>query len=84
MSGDASIVLLVLGSLRTWQVVFLVIGIPGLLMSLWVATLKEPRRGGATSGPVDPVPVAGVVAYVWQHPRCLRGPATSVSRRSPW
>ncbi|MGE0439574.1 MAG: spinster family MFS transporter [Gemmatimonadales bacterium] len=67
VSGDAAVVLPVLGSLRAWQVVFLAIGIPGLLMSLWVATLKEPRRGGMASGPVDPVPVAGVVAYVRRH-----------------
>jgi MFS family permease len=28
-----------------WQAAFLAVGIPGLLMALWVATLKEPVRG---------------------------------------
>jgi len=31
--------------LRGWQVAFFAVGLPGLLMSLWVWTLKEPRRG---------------------------------------
>ena len=28
-----------------WQAAFLAVGIPGLLVALWVATLREPRRG---------------------------------------
>ncbi len=28
-----------------WQAAFLVVGIPGLLVALWVATLREPERG---------------------------------------
>lgn len=31
--------------LRGWQVAFLVVGLPGLLLALWVATLREPVRG---------------------------------------
>ena len=31
--------------LRGWQVAFMVVGIPGLLMALWVRTLREPVRG---------------------------------------
>ncbi len=28
-----------------WQAAFLVVGLPGLLVALWVATLREPKRG---------------------------------------
>lgn len=28
-----------------WQAAFLAVGIPGLLVALWVATLREPKRG---------------------------------------
>ena len=28
-----------------WQAAFLAVGLPGLLMALWVATLREPQRG---------------------------------------
>jgi MFS family permease len=31
--------------LKGWHVAFFAVGIPGLLMSLWVVTLKEPQRG---------------------------------------
>ncbi len=31
--------------LKGWQAAFFAVGIPGLLMALWVATLREPRRG---------------------------------------
>jgi len=33
--------------LHGWQVAFFMVGLPGLLLSLWVATLREPRRGAA-------------------------------------
>ncbi|MBW8874003.1 MAG: MFS transporter [Acidobacteria bacterium] len=33
--------------LRGWQVAFLVVGIPGLLLALWVRSLREPVRGQA-------------------------------------
>jgi MFS family permease len=31
--------------LHGWQVAFLAVGLPGLLLALWVATLREPLRG---------------------------------------
>ncbi len=31
--------------LRGWQVAFMVVGLPGLLMAVWASTLKEPVRG---------------------------------------
>ena len=31
--------------LKPWQAAFFAVGLPGLLMAVWVATLKEPRRG---------------------------------------
>jgi MFS family permease len=31
--------------LKPWQAAFLAVGLPGLLMAAWVATLREPRRG---------------------------------------
>ncbi len=33
--------------LRGWQVAFFVVGLPGVLLALWVRTLREPVRGGA-------------------------------------
>jgi len=31
--------------LRGWQVAFMIVGIPGILMAIWVRTLREPTRG---------------------------------------
>ncbi|MFZ8887601.1 MAG: spinster family MFS transporter [Steroidobacteraceae bacterium] len=34
----------VLGEVRSWQLVFFIVGLPGLLVALWVLTLAEPAR----------------------------------------
>ena len=34
----------VLGVMRSWQIVFVVVGLPGLVLALWLATLREPVR----------------------------------------
>ncbi len=41
-----------------WQAAFLAVGIPGLLVSLWVATLREPVRGAmdGVASPSSPAP----------------------------
>lgn len=47
-----------------WQAAFLVVGIPGLLVAMWVASLREPVRGimdGAAS-PSSPSPFADFFA----------------------
>lgn len=36
----------VVGHMEAWQVVFLIVGLPGLLVALLVATLREPERSG--------------------------------------
>ena len=40
--------------LSGWQATFLVVGVPGLLLALWVLTLREPARG-AMDGKAEPV-----------------------------
>jgi len=40
--------------LAGWQAAFLAVGLPGLLLALWVLTLKEPQRG-ASDGLPQPV-----------------------------
>ena len=37
--GDAPL------GLAGWQAAFLAVGLPGLIMAIWVATLREPQRG---------------------------------------
>ena len=40
----------IVGHLEPWQGVFIVIGLPGLLIALWVLTMREPQRTGAKAG----------------------------------
>ncbi len=37
------------GELAAWHITFLVVGLPGLLIALWAATLREPARRGTTA-----------------------------------
>ena len=41
--------------LHGWQAAFLIVGIPGLLVALWISTLREPARG-ASEGLAPPPP----------------------------
>ncbi|HYI48656.1 MAG TPA: MFS transporter [Allosphingosinicella sp.] len=41
--------------LAGWQATFLVVGVPGLLLALWVLTLREPPRGAMDGAPAPVV-----------------------------
>lgn len=45
-SMGATLSLPVVGTVFSWQVVFLVVGLPGLIVALWTLTLREPKRMG--------------------------------------
>lgn len=44
------------GGLTGWQAAFMAVGVPGLLLALWVLSLREPVRGALDGLPVAPVP----------------------------
>lgn len=56
-------------ALRPWQTVFVVVGIPGLLVSLWTLTLREPVRQCAAGGSAPPL--AMVLTYLRSQIRAL-------------
>ena len=51
-----------------WQAAFLAVGIPGLLLALWVLSLREPVRGAIDGLPTpeDPAPFKGFVNELFQ------------------
>jgi len=54
------------GVIRWWQLVFIAIGLPGLLVALLLAlTVKEPVRRGLIDQ--DKVSMRRVIVYLWQH-----------------
>src|SRR4051794_33006831 len=68
-SGREQFDLPLVGPTRAWQLIFFVIGLPGLLVSLLVlATVREPARRGARAargvGAGGSVPLAEVWAYL--------------------
>lgn len=62
--ADATVALPVVGSVAGWQVTFLVVGLPGVLIAALVLLLREPdRRDGDQAQP----PVREVLAFLWRH-----------------
>jgi MFS family permease len=53
------------GPLRPWQTVFLMVGLPGLVLAAWIATLREPERRGRT----EHVPFADLFKFIRRRPR---------------
>lgn len=49
--------------LKGWQAAFLAVGLPGLVMAVWVATLKEPQRGAGDGLVTPPHPTPGREAF---------------------
>jgi MFS family permease len=69
----------IIGLLRPWQLAFLVVGIPGLLVALLMGTVVEPIRrdlavASSTAGVVGhTIPIRDVVRYLWDN-RKVYGP----------
>jgi len=58
------------GEMGAWHLVFLIIGLPGILIALWVSTLREPARTGVVKfgGETGGLPFSQVVKFVTDHP----------------
>ncbi len=66
----------IVGATRPWQVVFFIVGLPGILLALLMYTVREPIRRGirvinnAEGKPVAAqVPMKEVIDYLWQNRR---------------
>lgn len=60
---------LVIGAVGSWRLTFLIVGLPGLLASLLVFTIKEPVRKNLLGGKTQPLSLGEVFAQVklrWQ------------------
>ena len=52
------------GELASWHIAFLIVGLPGVLLALWVRTLREPIRRGITADTRSEVPLAEVIGFL--------------------
>ena len=63
VSDTESIAVPLIGSVSQWQLVFLVVGLPGLLVALLMFAVKEPVRRGKLPGHDDGIPLGKVLRY---------------------
>lgn len=71
--GQESMQLPLFGVLRSWQLVFLVVGFPGLLVALLTLTIREPVRRGMRSTAAQLAPPAASFGEVLGYVRDNRG-----------
>ena len=62
--GTTPVVWPVVGEIRPWQQVFVAVGLPGILIALLTATVREPVRRETGQGDARPFAIAEVLAYV--------------------
>jgi MFS family permease len=62
------------GATRPWQIVFFIVGLPGVLLALLMYTVREPLRRGAKfvkaadgTTRAAQVPLGEVLAYLWEN-----------------
>jgi MFS family permease len=54
------------GQVRPWQAVFMLVGLPGVLVSLLLLTVREPPRQTIRAR-ISGVPLVGALGYIRQH-----------------
>ena len=64
-SGLGSIELPVIGALAPWQLTFMLVALPGLLMVFLLPLLREPPRTQRLTETVEPLSWGDVAHYVW-------------------
>jgi MFS family permease len=57
------------GEVRPWQRVFIVVGLPGLLLSLVALTIREPRRRRSALSPTHAATIPEVIEWFGRHAR---------------
>lgn len=58
------------GEVRPWQLTFIIVGAPGLLLAAMLLTIREPvRRGTLQAVPTGAVPWSVVWQHAWRHRR---------------
>jgi len=58
-----------IGTMEPWQLVFVAVGVPGVLVALLTASLREPRRTGVIAGDAFPS-ISEVARYVGERRGC--------------
>jgi MFS family permease len=65
-TGAADLSLPLVGIVRPWQIVFFVVGLPGILVALLMWTVTEPERKGVLTEHADGIPLRDVIRYTFK------------------
>ncbi len=65
-TSHGPVTLPVVGTLQPWQMVFVMVGLPGIIVAALVATIREPKRRELAKGYAGAVPLREVFAFVRQ------------------
>lgn len=68
--AQGTVLLPLLGEIRPWQMVFLILGVAGILFSFVFLLVREPPRQGVVDGQ-DSLPFSEVVSYLWANRRAV-------------
>ncbi len=66
VSANEGFQLPLVGELKAWQLTFIIVGVPGLLLSLFFLLVREPRRMDVVSGQA-PSHLGHMLAHVGRH-----------------
>ena len=70
----SDIVVPILGTMKGWHIIFLLLGLPGALLSLAMFLVREPRRRGNSIGkPVTHASLGEILAQLGHHARAYFG-----------
>lgn len=69
-AAQGTLILPLVGEVRPWQTVFLILGTAGILFSSALLLVREPPRQGVVAGQ-NSLPFRDVVAYLWGHRRAV-------------
>lgn len=69
-AAQGTLILPLVGEVRPWQTVFLILGSAGILFSFALLLVREPPRQGVVDGQ-NSLPFRDVVAYLWGHRRAV-------------
>lgn len=69
-AAQGTVLLPLLGEIRPWQMVFLILGVAGIVFSAAFFFVREPKRQGVIDGQ-NSLPFSEVVSYLWAHRRAV-------------
>ena len=78
-SAHEHVILPLVGTVRSWQVVFFIVGLPGLLVAMLLLTIREPARQGTrrkAAASLSPVVAVPSLREVWAYMSGNRGTFT--------